>query len=397
MNYLIKLWKEKLDCKRVSVRKTKIKKKINLKGEKYILMEDNYRKLQEHLDKMPIGFPVAKSGSDIRLLKHLFKPEEAEIAQYLRFGWDKDLEPLDKIYERAKKSGISLKKLEEKLDLMAKKGSITSKREGDKKFYGNAALIIGIYEFQVNKLTKEFLKDLEDYVSEIWGKEANPTDYHQLRIIPVDINVKPEQNVAPYDNIKKLIEDSKGPFVKVNCICRQEMEIHGDPCKMTKHKENCLGIGTMAQNYIDQGWGTQITKEETLKILHQNQEEGLIFRPNNAQHIDFICSCCYCCDGGTASLLKVPDPVNYVDSNYYSQIDPEMCTGCGTCVDRCQLKAITLTDDIASIDRKRCIGCGNCILVCPSEAIILQKKEKVYVPPPTMDDLFHLIQEAKTK
>ena len=39
-----------------------------------------YRQLQEHLDKMPIGFPKAKSGSDIRLLKHLFTPEEAKIA-----------------------------------------------------------------------------------------------------------------------------------------------------------------------------------------------------------------------------------------------------------------------------------------------------------------------------
>lgn len=346
---------------------------------------------------MPIGFPPAKSGSDIRLLKQLFTPEEAKIAQYLRFGWDKDLEPIEKIYERAKESGVSLKQLEEKLDIMAKKGSITSKREGEKKFYGNAALIVGMYEFQVNKLTKEFLETLEEYIVEIWGKQANPTDYHQLRIIPIDIGIKPEHNIAPYDNIKKTIEESKGPFVKINCICRQEMDLHGDPCKMTKHKENCLGLGALAQNYIDQGWGTQITKEETLQILNQNQEEGLIFRPNNAQNIDFICSCCYCCDEGIANLLKVPDPANYVDSNYYSQIDSELCTGCSICLDRCQLKAITLVDDTASIDRKRCIGCGNCVVVCPSDAITLQKKEKEYVPPPTMEDLFHLIQEAKIK
>ena len=39
-----------------------------------------YRKLQEHLDKMPIGFPATESGVEIRILKHLFTPDEAELA-----------------------------------------------------------------------------------------------------------------------------------------------------------------------------------------------------------------------------------------------------------------------------------------------------------------------------
>ncbi len=361
------------------------------------MIEDNFRKLQEHLDKMPIGFPPAKSGSDIRVLKHLFTSEEAKIATFLKFGWNRDLEPLEKIFERAKETGISMKQLEKNLDNMVKKGAIWSKREGDKKYYGNTSLIIGIYEFQVNKLTKEFMKDLNEYLGEIWGAEANKTDYHQMRIIPVEVDIEPELNIASYDNVRKIIEECEGPFIKANCICRQDMEIHGETCKMTKHMDNCLGFGDMAQTYIDYGWGTQISKEDTLNILKQNQEEGLIFRPNNSQKVDFICSCCYCCDGGISSLLKVPNPADFVISNFYSQIDHELCTGCGTCIERCQLKAITLTEDVASIDRKRCIGCGNCVAVCPSDAITLQKKEDEYVPPPTMDDLYDLILEAKTK
>ena len=38
-----------------------------------------YEKLQQHLDKMPIGFPSSQSGSGLRLLKHLFTPEEAAV------------------------------------------------------------------------------------------------------------------------------------------------------------------------------------------------------------------------------------------------------------------------------------------------------------------------------
>ena len=45
-----------------------------------------YRRLQDHLDKMPIGFPAVKSGADIRLLKHIFTPEEAEIAMLLKLS-----------------------------------------------------------------------------------------------------------------------------------------------------------------------------------------------------------------------------------------------------------------------------------------------------------------------
>jgi len=358
---------------------------------------DIYRKLQEHLDQMPIGFPRAESGSDIRVLKHLFTPEEAKIATFLKFSWYRDIEPLDQIYKRIKDTGITLEELEQVLDIMAKKGSIMSKREGKRKFYGTAALIIGIYEYQVNRLTKDFLKALNEYIGEIWGAKANLTNYDQMRIIPVDIDVVPENFIAPFDNVKKIVEESQGPFVKANCICRQDMELQGDPCKMTNHKDNCLAIGDMAQQYIDHGWGVQISREETLDLLHQNQEEGLVFRPNNAQNVDFICSCCYCCDGGIVNLAKLPDPANYALSNYFAEVDPDLCTGCGTCLDRCQMKAITQIGDISSIERKRCIGCGNCVAVCPSEAIIFQKKKNQYIPLPTMDDLYDKILEEKTK
>jgi len=82
----------------------------------------------------------------------------------------------------------------------------------------------------------------------------------------------------------------------------------------------------------------------------------------------------------------MPEPGNYVLSNYYSEIDAELCTGCGTCIERCQVNAISLTDDKSLIDRKRCIGCGNCVSFCPSDAISLQKKEQEVIPPPTMDE-----------
>mgnify|MGYP007064290771 CR=1 FL=1 len=59
-----------------------------------------YRKLQKHLDKMPIGFPETKSGSDIRVLKAFFTPEDAQLAIFLTFA----LFSAEKVYTKAKKT-----------------------------------------------------------------------------------------------------------------------------------------------------------------------------------------------------------------------------------------------------------------------------------------------------
>ena len=62
--------------------------------------KDVYRELQEHLDNMPVGYPATESGVEIRILKHLFTPEEAEIALNLSAL----PETLGKIHRRVKKN-----------------------------------------------------------------------------------------------------------------------------------------------------------------------------------------------------------------------------------------------------------------------------------------------------
>lgn len=49
------------------------------------MTEDVFQKLQKHLDKMPIGYPHTESGVEIRVLKHLFTLEEAQLALKLNF------------------------------------------------------------------------------------------------------------------------------------------------------------------------------------------------------------------------------------------------------------------------------------------------------------------------
>ncbi|NVM34998.1 MAG: 4Fe-4S binding protein [Candidatus Lokiarchaeota archaeon] len=358
---------------------------------------DIYRKLQQHLDKMPVGFPPVKSGADKRLLKHLFTPEEAKIAMFLKFGWDRDLEPLEIIYNRVKETGSSLEELETILDRMVSKGSIMHKKEGGKKYYGNALLMIGMFEFQVNNLTKEFIKDFHDYFVQGWLPEAFSVKAAQLRTIPVEKSIELEHNVSNYDNITEVIDAAEGPFAIMNCVCRQVKDIMEDPCKATDRREVCMGSGIMAQLVIDQGRGRAITKEEALEILQKNQEEGLVLQPDNSQIFSFVCSCCSCCCENLSKYILLPNPADVVVANYYAEVDSDLCTGCGTCVEICPMKAIKLKDDISSIKRKRCIGCGNCAAKCPSEAISMNKRERQFTPFPSMDVLFDKVMQRKIR
>lgn len=53
----------------------------------------------------------------------------------------------------------------------------------------------------------------------------------------------------------------------------------------------------------------------------------------------------------------------------YPKVNPELCTGCGVCIDTCPKDAIILIDDKAFIQENLCKNCKKCVKVCPSEAI----------------------------
>ncbi|MFX1481076.1 MAG: 4Fe-4S binding protein [Promethearchaeota archaeon] len=362
------------------------------------MTEEVYRTLQKHFNQFPLGFPATESGIEIRLLKRLFTVEEAKIASYIGYGElgsTKNFESLEKIYQHVKHLGYSIEELEKHLDKMAQKGAIMGVTKNDIKFYANALLVVGIYEFQVNKLTKGFLEDLSQYIREAWGPANDKVETPQIRIIPVGLDLDYGKEIKKYDDIKALFERADKPFMIANCICRQGKDLLGTPCEMTDRREVCMGFGDLAQVYIEQKWGREITREEALNFLKKSEEEGLIFRPSNSQEMNFVCSCCYCCCGGISMLKSMPNPAEFTTSNYYSMIDEDLCTGCGICVERCQMDAITLENNVSKIEHKRCIGCGNCALECPSDAITLQKREKQIIPPKNVEELNKIMAKER--
>jgi uncharacterized protein (DUF362 family)/Pyruvate/2-oxoacid:ferredoxin oxidoreductase delta subunit len=54
------------------------------------------------------------------------------------------------------------------------------------------------------------------------------------------------------------------------------------------------------------------------------------------------------------------------------QADPELCTGCATCVDQCPASALSMHGDLPQVDVDECITCFCCQEICPEKAMTLQ-------------------------
>ncbi|MFW9832057.1 MAG: indolepyruvate ferredoxin oxidoreductase subunit alpha [Candidatus Thorarchaeota archaeon] len=356
--------------------------------------DEVYRVLQRHLDSMPVGFPATDSGVEMRILKRLFSPEEAKIAAQLPFS-PKGAESLDSIVERLSALGIGRQQLEQMLDTMVSKGLLNFRREGETKYYSSAQWMIGIYEYQVNKLSPGLFFDIVLFSLEVFGREAFSTKIPQLRTIPIEQSFTPEHLVANYDHVKHLVDASEGPFVVANCVCRQAQDLLGNPCRATARRETCLGFGDFAQLYIDEGWGREVSKQELLAIINQNAADGLILQPSNSLELEYICSCCGCCCALLLGTKMSRKPVKYHASNYYAQANSNVCTGCGTCIEVCQMEAIKLEKEKSKINLDRCIGCGVCTVHCPTSAITLQQKADKHIPPLTLEELYDSISKKK--
>jgi len=77
--------------------------------------------------------------------------------------------------------------------------------------------------------------------------------------------------------------------------------------------------------------------------------------------------------GGEASLRnEAMQTLIYKRTLMRPEADPELCTGCGTCIDQCPVSALSLVDNIPQVDAHTCITCFCCQEICPEKAITLK-------------------------
>jgi Na+-translocating ferredoxin:NAD+ oxidoreductase subunit B len=346
---------------------------------------DVYERLRERLDELPVGYPATASGVELRILKRLFTPEEAEVA----LGLSALPETVGRIRRRL--PGRTVEDLERALDRMVEKGAIfggPALALGGAKRYSRAPLVIGMYEAQVDRLTKELQRDFDQYAREGFAASLLGVGTKQMRTIPVNARFVPDRLVGRYDDARRMIGEGEGPWASRNCVCRQGQDLLGEPCRQTTSRRVCLMIGGAARASVASGDGQALTREETLALLEQAEREGMVLQPSNARDPVFMCLCCGCCCGMLRAAKQFPKPAEYLQSNYQAAVDAALCSGCGTCHERCPMEALRGGDGTTAVDLDRCIGCGLCASTCPSGAATLRAKAAASAPPRDLKALY---------
>jgi ferredoxin len=273
---------------------------------------------------------------------------------------------------------------------MARKGLIFSVAPDDgPALYQAVPWVVGIYEFQVNKLDPELLAAIEEYERTVKFRIRRPT-IPQLRTIPVGESVTAEMAALPYERVGALL-DAKTRYAVAHCLCRMRAKMTGAGCQAPK--ETCLMFDEWADYYVRNEMARYIDRAEVDAILARADDANLVLQPSNSQDAAALCCCCGCCCGLLQSLRGLRRPARIVGSAFLAALDAEACVGCGVCLDRCQMEALADDGDTVSLNAERCIGCGLCVSTCPSGALTLARKpESAFTQPPaTLDDTWEVI------
>jgi NAD-dependent dihydropyrimidine dehydrogenase PreA subunit len=308
----------------------------------------------------------------LEILRRLFSPEEGEIMLALR----PSPEPASVVAARVSRDAQEMGK---QLYGMSKRGLIMRFRSPDGQIlYALVPWIVGIWEFQLNNLNPEFVKLKERFTEEGMIPERRKAKISGMRTIPVEKEIMGTAEVEPYEKVSEIL-NAHTKFAVAECICRKEKKIMGEGCD--KLMEACMTFGPAADYFVENGLGREITREEARAIILKAEEQGLVHCSSNQKGAKlFICNCCGCCCGVLQAVNKYNIPTAMTKSNYYAKVDPETCTGCESCVDRCQVNAIQVQDGSATIEKARCIGCGLCVSTCPTESISIVHKGKDDLP-----------------
>ncbi len=338
--------------------------------------DDVYHRLARVLDSLPNGFPATDSGVEIRLLKKVFEPDEAELFCDLRLKFET-------AGQIARRTGRPPQGLQEKLLQMRAKGQILGVQFKGVWVFRMIPWVIGIYEYQAKRMDAEFAELCEAYFR-FFAPRFLGASPQLMKVLPVGRGVNARQEAMSRGRVSEIIEKAQS-FALADCICKKEKALVGQPCD--KPREVCLAVAPYPGVLDDfDHWGRSITREEAYEVLDRAERAGLVHLTQNMQdgHF-FICNCCGCCCEVLRGINELGlQGIIYSDSA--AVIDPEACGGCGICADeRCQVNAIEEEDGVYRVIRERCIGCGLCVSTCPEEAIALVNRPESELSPPPKD------------
>lgn len=339
--------------------------------------KDPYQRLIDALDALPNGFPRTPSGSEVLMIKKVFTPDEVALAGQMSRKYET-------ANELSKRTSLSEKKVEELLEAMSPRRLVKQQTIDGVKKWRLGPFIIGWYEGHMSLMDREFAELFEKYMAEGGGDRILAPHPGIMRVVPVRGSVKPEL-LQTYDDIDAHFQRHER-FKVADCVCRVERNLMGSNCSMPVKRCSFTGLPPqtpLSEDVLDRDQALELFAElEEMGQLHL-AAWGYASADGPAQYNGG----CQCCSDCCAILRGITDwglPESPQRSNFRAAIDLDQCSACGTCIERCQMSAITESSDgMPRLDRSKCIGCGQCVIKCPTnsaELVPVTEEERWDVP-----------------
>jgi ferredoxin len=219
----------------------------------------------------------------------------------------------------------------------------------------------------------ESAQDQIGFADTYHGKAVPLEIAKKLVMVNEEINIPDLEQVIPYKRARSIILKNPDHIVALDCPCRVSRK---NPCLPL---DVCLVVGEPFVSFVlehQTGRSRRITQEEAVNILKAEDERGhvhhVFFKDAMLDRFYAICNCCSCCCGAMqAQRNGIP---MLASSGYVTQVDEDLCIGCGDCGEYCQFGALSVKEYVNFVDEEKCMGCGVCISKCTQEALSLRRE-----------------------
>ncbi len=201
------------------------------------------------------------------------------------------------------------------------------------------------------------------------GKVVTLESARQLVTVNKSITLPDLEKVVPYTRARDIVLKNPEQIVAMTCPCRSVRE---KPCEPL---DVCLIVGEPFVSFAIEHHPDKtkrITQQQAITILEEESRRGHVahafFKDAMLDRFYAICNCCSCCCGAMQAQRNGTPML--APSGYTCVVEQDLCISCGSCIDLCQFKALSL-QDAAEVDPANCMGCGVCVNSCPEKALSL--------------------------
>lgn len=348
--------------------------------------QTGYHHLAVRLNKFPQGAPPSKLLYDI--LAMLFSEREARLVAKLPIR-------VFNVKKASQAWNMGMTQTRKILNELCRRALVVDIEQKGETVYVLPPPMAGFFEFSLMRHRrdidqKQLAQRLYQYINmeEDFAQALFAQGHTQLgRIFVREDQIQPlyQLDVLDYERTSHIIRTADAIGVS-QCYCRHKMAHLDQGCEAPRNI--CLTFNISAAALIRHGHARSIAIDEAMEIVDKAKHHHLVqFGENVRNQVNFICNCCKCCCEGmqAARRFAMSHPVN--TTRFLPKVDPNLCLGCGQCVQQCPVEAVTLVsrsradDPVAHINAHLCLGCGVCAGACPSTAIVLQPRSQRVITP----------------